>query len=308
MFRFFGVNQHAGIPATGCTMRPLLLLLCFSFSRVVSEVPLPPPHNIQVEEGQLTWHPASETVTYTVEYRRFESSKWEMLSHCVNTSASVCDVRAVTQTLRGEPPESNCVMLRVRAERKALKSEPVEACSRNGSLCTPAFSLSAVPGLLTVHLSDNHELAEEYADHAKHRVYFGKAGEKLEESKDAIASTTFEDLEEGQQYCVQVKYIVYGRLVAPPSCTQCAVIPASKHWNHTSVIAGVVAAIVALAIIIPTVGYLLLFQRQRIKRWLRLPYHIPPEFLDFPSLETPQISEPPEEPCDIIHVSPYEPR
>lgn len=49
-----------------------------------------------------------------------------------------------------------------------------------GDSCTPEFRLSARPGSLTVHLSGNHSLAVEHADHAKHRVYYGKEGEPLE--------------------------------------------------------------------------------------------------------------------------------
>lgn len=49
-----------------------------------------------------------------------------------------------------------------------------------GDSCTPDFSLTAGPGSLTVHLSRNHGLPLEQADHARHRVYYGKEGEPLE--------------------------------------------------------------------------------------------------------------------------------
>lgn len=33
---------------------------------------------------------------------------------------------------------------------------------------------------MTIHLSRNHSLAAEYADHAKHMIYFGREGQPLE--------------------------------------------------------------------------------------------------------------------------------
>lgn len=50
----------------------------------------------------------------------------------------------------------------------------------------------------------------------------------------------------------------------------------SEHVNRTLVISGLVGTVFTLAFLITAVGYLLLFQRQRIKRWLRSPYRIPP--------------------------------
>lgn len=52
-------------------------------------------------------------------------------------------------------------------------------CALSDDSCTPVVDLTAQPGSLMVHLSSDNDLAKEHADHAKHRVYLGKEGEKL---------------------------------------------------------------------------------------------------------------------------------
>lgn len=48
-----------------------------------------------------------------------------------------------------------------------------------GDSCSPEVRLSAQPSSLTVHLSRNHSVVKEYADHAKYKVYYGLEGEPL---------------------------------------------------------------------------------------------------------------------------------
>lgn len=49
-------------------MQGFLWFAFFTFA-VASQAP-PPPQNVQVEKGQLTWTPGEPDVTYTVNYRR----------------------------------------------------------------------------------------------------------------------------------------------------------------------------------------------------------------------------------------------
>lgn len=257
----------------------LLILLCLhAFSRVASQAPPPPPQNVQVEKGQLTWTPGEPGVTYTVNYRRFNSDKWEALPACIQTPFHSCNISAIGPSDTNDLPENSCVMLRVQAERRGLRSEGVKACSRDGDVCTPPLSILTRPGSLTIHLSADHELAKEHADNAKHRIYFGKEGESpLKMYADTIASTTIEKLEEGQRYCVQVAYTVLGKPVEPRSCIQCEIIPISEHVNRTPMIVGLLVSIVVLAIIILALGYLGFFQTEKIKRCLEpYKYEIPP--------------------------------
>ncbi|XP_024657372.1 interferon gamma receptor 2 isoform X1 [Maylandia zebra] len=256
----------------------LLILLCLhAVSWVASQAP-PPPQNVQVEKGQLTWTPGEPDVTYTVNYRRFNSDKWEALPACIQTPFHSCNISAIGPRDTNDSPENSCVTLRVRAERRGLRSEGVNACSRYGDVCTPPLSILTRPGSLTVFLNDDHELAKEHANNAKHRIYFGREGESpLQKYEDTIDSRTIEDLEEGQRYCVQVAYTVHGDLVEPRSCIQCEVIPASEHVNRTPMIVGLLVGIVVLAIIILTLGYLGFFQTEKIKRCLEPhKYEIPP--------------------------------
>lgn len=132
---------------------------------------------------------------------------WRDVPACIGISSTKCNV-----TLAEAVDEHGCMRLRVRAKRRGLKSEAVQACSQHGeepepggcvlalshlstlgsliravticralsgNSCTPDVRLSARPGSLTVHLMGNHSLALEHADHAKHRVFFGREGEVL---------------------------------------------------------------------------------------------------------------------------------
>ncbi|XP_031589004.1 uncharacterized protein LOC116314989 isoform X2 [Oreochromis aureus] len=239
----------------------LLILLCFhTFTWVASQAAPPPPQSVQVEKGQLTWTPGEPDVTYTVNYRRFNSDKWEALPACIQTPLHSCNISAIGPSDTNDSPENSCVTLRVQAERRGLRSEGVNACSRYGDVCTPPFSILTRPGSLTVLLNDDHELAKEHDSNAKHRIYFGREGESpLQEYEDTVASTTIEELEEGQRYCVQVAYTLHGKLVEPCSCIQCEVIPASEHVNRTPMIVGLLVGIVVLAIIILAFSYPLFF-------------------------------------------------
>lgn len=57
----------------------------------------------------------------------FDSKEWKNVSACFRTSSTSCNV-----TSSIVESEYGCVMLRVRAERHGLKSQPVQACSRQG--------------------------------------------------------------------------------------------------------------------------------------------------------------------------------
>lgn len=52
-------------------------------------------------------------------------------------------------------------------------------CALSADSCTPEVVLTAQPGVLMVHLSSDNNLTREHADNAKHRVYYGKEGERL---------------------------------------------------------------------------------------------------------------------------------
>ncbi|XP_078119152.1 interferon gamma receptor 2 isoform X2 [Sander vitreus] len=178
---------------------PFSVLFILVVVQALSASP-PAPQNIHVDNWLLTWTPAAEegATTYTVQYSSFNSRKWTNVPSCVRISSNSCNV-----TSTKAEDEHGCVRLRVRAERRGLTSRSVEACSRHGDSCTPDFSLMPGPVSLTVYLSRNHSLAQEYGGHAKYRVYYGKEGEPLLKYKDAVASVTIPELQEGQRYCAQ---------------------------------------------------------------------------------------------------------
>uniref|UniRef100_A0A8C5ECK9 Uncharacterized LOC114455582 n=1 Tax=Gouania willdenowi TaxID=441366 RepID=A0A8C5ECK9_GOUWI len=151
-------------------------------------------------------------------------NNWKDIPACVQIALNFCNVTSTK--IHGN--HAGCVMLRVQAERDGLTSIPVEACSSQGEPCTPQFSLTARPGSLTVHLSGDHSLAQEYGAHVKHRIYLGKKGESLKEHSDAASSLTIKELEEGQQYCAKVQYVtLLSNDTELSSCIQCESIPFS---------------------------------------------------------------------------------
>uniref|UniRef100_A0A8D3B2Z1 Fibronectin type-III domain-containing protein n=1 Tax=Scophthalmus maximus TaxID=52904 RepID=A0A8D3B2Z1_SCOMX len=257
-----------------CQTWSLHSLVClFPSVPVVSEETLAPPQNIHVDKWLLTWTPATEErdVTYTVQYSSFDNRVWKDVPACVQTSFNSCNV-AFTKT----ESEYGCVMLRVQAERRGLTSRPVKACSRYGDSCTPEVRLTARPGSLTVYLSENHSMFVEHGDNAQHRVYYGKEGESLQMYEDGTSSVTIHKLEEGKHYCTKVQYIIFNQPYGLESCTQCEVIPESRHApKQTEVIVAVVGVVVILAFLISAIAYILIFHHRRIKLWLQPPCQIP---------------------------------
>ncbi|XP_023273417.1 interferon alpha/beta receptor 1-like isoform X1 [Seriola lalandi dorsalis] len=267
---------------------------------VVAAVTTPaPPEKIHIEKWLLTWNPATEErdVTYTVQYSSFDTDVWKDVPACVNTSFTFCNV-----TFSKAENEHGCVMLRVQTERRGLTSRPVQACSRHGDSCTPEVSLTARPGSLTVYLSQDHSLFQDYGGHIQHRVYYGMEGESLQEKYvDGVASVSIKSLKEGQRYCTKVQYMYFTKLIGPESCTQCEVIPRSRDKSvQTEVIVVVMVAVIMF--VIAVMAYVLICHRGRIKQLLRPPCEIP-DFLLEPYPEN-QIfsspSSPSEERYDVI--------
>ncbi|XP_017297554.1 interferon gamma receptor 2 isoform X2 [Kryptolebias marmoratus] len=227
-----------------------------------------PPTRVLVNGSQLTWSPGSEDadVTYSVDYRRFGSNSWNAVPECRSTPLPSCS--PVSFRLRYD-----CHELRVRAERAGLKSEPVQACSSHGDLCSPQVHLKAGPGSLTVGLSNNHSLFQEYAAHAKHRVYYGEEGEQLERHEDSESSAFFKGLDVGRRFCVQVQFLKYEKPFGRASCVQCDIIPPSGESTQKVLIVAVV--VIVLVVLIVGIFYIFICKYKKIKQLLRPPCSIP---------------------------------
>ncbi|KAM9346956.1 interferon gamma receptor 2 isoform 2-T2 [Symphorus nematophorus] len=256
----------------------LPVVLCSFFVVPVLSVVLSPPlppQNIHVDKWLLTWTPAAAeegNVTYTVHYSSFDKDQWIQVPACVHISSNSCDVTVIR-----DKGKQGCVKLRVQSERQGLNSSQVEACSQHGDSCTPTLQLTAFPGSLTVHLSRNHDLAQEYADHAKHRVYYGKEGTPLEDYEDNVSTVSILKLETGQRYCVKVQYTYYNDPVGLPTCPQCVLIPESESKQTVLIVSLVVVLVVAF--LAPVIAYGLICHRRILKECIRPPCEIPREFL-----------------------------
>ncbi|XP_060909569.1 interferon gamma receptor 2 isoform X2 [Labrus mixtus] len=249
----------------------LMLLLTQAFLSALSEEPPPPPQHVHVKKWLLTWTPptAETDLTYTVQ-SSFHGGKWTDVPICVHMASTSCDV-----ALTAAENEHGCVMLRVQAERRGLKSTPVQACSSQSDSCTPEVSLSARPGFLTIHLSRNHSLAQNHAAHTVYRVHYSREGDTTQLSEDSSSSLTLPQLEPGQRYCAQVEYILHRWSVGPPSCSLCELVPHSGTEVNPGVIVGVC---IVLFLLMSGTAYVFIFQQRRIKQWLRPPYAIPEDF------------------------------
>ncbi|XP_030284179.1 uncharacterized protein LOC115588110 [Sparus aurata] len=278
----------------------LVIALCVQLvARVLCEVPPAPPQDIHVDNWLLKWTPGTEDtdVTYTVKYSSFDSEKWINVPACEKISSTSCDVTSLKAV-----DELGCVKLRIQAERRGLKSSQVEACSNHNDSCTPVVDLTAQPGSLMVHLSSDNDLAKEHADHAKHRVYLGKEGEKLKLFKDSVASVPINGLQEGERYCVKVQYIYLGYPVGLPSCTKCELIPKTKHeLNQAEISVAVVVPVACVVILGLLMAYVLIFHFKKIKRLMQPPCKIPEDLFQFSSyVHHPLPTSPSEEQFDVI--------
>ncbi|XP_056145458.1 uncharacterized protein LOC130120763 isoform X2 [Lampris incognitus] len=251
----------------------LVLLWIHVIGKVCSEV-LPPLQDVHID-SMLRWSPAPEhnNVTYTVQYLSFDAQHWQDVPACVQTKLTSCDV-----TVTKSKEKHGCVKLRVLTKKLGLTSTPVEACSKKGDSCSPRFNLTSRPGFLTVHLSRNHSLALRHADHAKHKIYYGKEGQDLQKFRVATSSESIRELEEGVNYCVRVQFIYHDKPLGPPGCTQCTVIPESGVKRKYAEIIGAVVAVVFVVTVSIAIAYMIIFQSKRIKQWLGPLYQMP-EFI-----------------------------
>lgn len=273
-----------------------MVLLVQTVLSAPSEEPPAPPQHVHVNNSLLTWTPPPEEtgLTYTVQ-SSFFSMPWRDVITCVHTSSTSCNV-----PVKAAKSEDDCARLEVQAERQGLTSESAVACSLLNDFCTPEVSLSVRSDSLTIHLSRNHDLAVEHAAHLKHRVYYSKEGETLQFYEDSASTLTLRKLQEGQRYCIQVEFILHDKLVGPPTCPQCELIPHTGAEGNPGVIVGMV---LVLTVLIIASAYVFICQAGRIKRWLRPPYAIPEDFLLQRPLTIPT-SSPTDERYDVIsHVT-----
>ncbi|XP_029968498.1 interferon gamma receptor 2 [Salarias fasciatus] len=285
----------------------LWLLLLLHIPTVLSEAPPSAPQDVHVDQWQLTWSPApGETdVKFSVLYHSFEGpadeGDWKVVPACNQTPLHFCNV-----SFTKARAEHDCVRLYVQAQRHGLTSEPGHACSVHGDSCTPTVRLTARPGSLTVHLTQDHSLFHEHAAHATHRIYYGKEGEPLLNHINSDSSWTMDNLEAGQRYCAKVEYVIFNKSVGLSSCVQCEQIPEHDSTHSVTVATAVVVAVLLL-VIIPVTAYVLIFQRERIKQLLRPPCEIPPDLLAmWPELDSPVCDPPPVEPCEVATLMPAE--
>lgn len=239
-----------------------LIYLCHILIIASSDVPPKPPQNVEVDYDQVKWTSADQDdTTYSVQYQLFDEYVWRNVSSCEQISGSFCNVTSARlDALHG------CLDFQVYAQRKGVKSEAVEACSRR-DVCAPRVRLSSRPGSLGVHLGRDHELAEAYQDHMEYKLCYHKPGQSVEFCRESLGSDVVTELDEGETYCVNVQFLHFSRAVGVPSCSQCEDIPLSGSRLSSSWIIAVVISVVMVGSI---VVYVIFFYRIQVKAWFRL--------------------------------------
>ncbi|PWA26240.1 hypothetical protein CCH79_00013721 [Gambusia affinis] len=227
----------------------------------------PSPIDVVIDHSRVNWNSTASDVTFTVEFHDFESD-WTPIETCRETRFTSCDL-----TLE---ESDSCIRHRVTARRNGVKSEPVEACSRDGHACSPNFTLTAAPESLRVNLKRNHNLHYEHADILKYRIYFWKKGEQLKNHRVTLSTELIGGLEVGETYCVMVQFALHWKPYGPSSCMQCETIPSSSGSIQTQII--VICFVVLSTVLLVVFAYVRLFKFKKIKEILQPPYTIPPTF------------------------------
>ncbi|CAL8376664.1 unnamed protein product [Boreogadus saida] len=277
-------------------MWSFLLLVSPVWSFQGAERP-PPPSQVHADPLRWSAPPHHSGLSYTVQRKGFEAERWSDFLPCVETQKTSCNVTVLDA-------EASCVRLRVLAHGHSLTSDPEEACSQQGSSCSPEVQLSAHPGSMTVLLRPDHPRVLEYGAAMKYLVHLGREGEPLEEYGQSPSSLVIKELEEGGRYCVSVVLVYFSLPIGPPSCVKCQDIPQSGErarqpaWLVTLVLGISVTAV----LVVLSVFYFLLFQSRRIKEWMRPPYVEPNCIRELRPVDPALTYQPIEEQCDRISL------
>ncbi|NP_001347726.1 interferon gamma receptor 2 precursor [Poecilia latipinna] len=245
----------------------VVLVLFYLVWPAADAVKTPPPNNVVISQSKLNWNSTESDVTFTVESRKFESD-WMPIETCKDTRFTSCDLSL----------DGSCIQYRVTAWRNRTKSEPVEACSRDGHPCAPNFTLTAAPESLTVILKRSHSLHKETADNLKHSIHFWKKGEQPKEHSVTLSSQLIDGLEVGETYCVTVQFVFRYKEYGPASCMQCETIPSSSGSKQTQII--VICIVLSGIVLLVVYAYVHLFKFKKIKEILQPPYTMPPMLIE----------------------------
>lgn len=248
------------------------MILVLVLSQIVASMsvasPLQAPSNVKLEGGLLLWSSSEENVTHTPLFKRFGESGWSVVTECERTTASSCNVSTLIRDAL-----HCCFSLSVRAQRGTGQSGATEACGTEEDRCTPTVDLAPVPGsapgsgALTVRLTRDHCLYDEYADHAQHLVqYWPQDWPNQVTELKSHASLKLPDLDPSRTYCVQVRFYRHGPQ-GVPRCPVCATIPQAP-FKHAAVVMAVVISVVVLLLGFAFV-YIIIFHKKTLKNWFR---------------------------------------
>lgn len=246
----------------------LVLVLSQIVASVIVASPLQAPSSVKLEDTLLLWSSSEENVTHTPLFKRFGESGWSVMTECERTTASSCNISAlIGDTLHC------CFSLSVRSQRGTSQSRATEACGTKEDRCTPTVDLAPVPGSapgsgsLTVRLTRDHCLYDEYADHAQHLIqYWPQDWPNHVTELKSHTSQKLKNLDPGQTYCVQVRFYRHGP-EGVPRCPVCVLIPRAP-FKHAAVVIAVGISVVALLLGFAFV-YVIIFHKKTVKNWFR---------------------------------------
>ncbi|KAJ8246752.1 hypothetical protein GJAV_G00255010 [Gymnothorax javanicus] len=189
------------------------------------------PTNVTVESvnlhSELRWSPVTtdEDVWYTVQYQ-VSHDKWQGIPPCSHTRESRCPLTFdvfINVTLRVQALDGKDVS-------PWSQARPFKAVEQT-ILGPPNVTLrpNAEKSWLVILIGDPFD-KRDFSKDLMHRIYYKKGNSDWMVYKDTLSPVTFDGLEVGMNYCIQVHYIWHHKLRpnSIPSIPQCVVIPESE--------------------------------------------------------------------------------
>ncbi|XP_062862592.1 interferon gamma receptor 2 [Trichomycterus rosablanca] len=240
------------------------------------------PQNLKIRLSVFTWKFSGNdsNVMYTVQYNT-SSGAWQTVCDCKHRSF---DFSSAAEDFYGKH-------FRVRAERENQTSawrvsEQVQ-CAHN-NVCSPQITLKVETDRVLLWVQDRDKsLGEEHGSHLMLRGLYWKTSspDNIQEHDFGPNPLVLEDLEAGQEYCFQVKYLAFQKPYGKPSRKLCELIPESSGQRTLRIILLGVLTVGGLAMLGCCIYYVYIHYR-RIKILLRPPLDIPVHFKEFLFMES----------------------
>lgn len=205
-----------------------VLILIINIERAFG---LNPPQDVKIVGSNLQWKPSDDdSVLWSLQYNHNIKSEdeWLNVSSHIGTKSRTFEIT----------PEFYRAVFRVRTEKGNHMSDwqysnPVQCV--NVESCAPVINLIATPERVSLTMAHmDQSLEKEYGDHLEFHILFWKVdnGVYPDEVQSIITNSKnepFKNLESGQNYCFQVKYLLFDKPYGNASKEICRIIPETSE-------------------------------------------------------------------------------